>query len=964
MPSTALVPTLAVINGNVTADQRVPGALVDTNYASLRNTINDLLVALRTSIRDDNTLVDHLVRLRNLHPEVLDYIRANGGSGGGGGGSLGLSVKAEAFGAVGDGTTDDTDAIQACIDAVHTQGGGVVYFPAGTYLVRVAQTASATWKHCLRIYANITLRGESRESSTIKLKNSAGNYWSIFARALSTDTDMNDVGIYDLCIDQNNTNNAPAALSDLTSGGGARFVLVCYGGHRVTVRNCRFKDFKSINTLTFNGPVGLVYDIQVTGNLFEPGASASLNNDHSTIYTSAAEVTIAYNQFISPAKNTYGATTAIEVHGSNQVITGNVIKNYLLGMNVTGVATASDNVSVRGNVIDGCRYGIQLWSWFSGGNLTLPALTNCTVAGNVIRIDRDAWTVSLQVSFGIGFDTVGTAPVRGLKIDGNFIYFEVTAVGISQDNLCAGIMTLRGLGGALGGVGYDEAFDITNNTIINAIGAGIDLRTPCHGLRCIGNTVVNCGRSTYGALAAAFRSGILIFPTLHQAWEISNNLLIDDQATVTMVQGVTIGTAQAVECRMKGNTWRCPNKVNGVNYPIIATGVAGAGWYVTQEFDSYSVSFGFAGQFKPGSQAIDLATGTKYTQVIAPQGATYVAETPTSYPATQAAIGAAAGTGALETFADCRYTAGNWIIGGTLSGILWANGPAGTQRGFRFATAGSQRALLTVDGAEGGADAGANIGLATYTDGAVFIDWAVYITRKAGGTVQINRPLQINSGLSPFQTILAASSTLTHTQSWVNYTGTGGDVFTAPSAAAIGASRPWFQWVKNRGTGVLLYRRAGADTIDGNTADVEIQPGDAVLFIANGSSDILIASRAMGDQRVFTRVLRGVNLNSGATDVGTISRLPTSYRVRRVTVKNASISLTTATFSLRNAAGGGGTAIVAAAGLAALTTASKVTEPAIASTDVFVATTLTIRNDTAQGAAATADFIIEIEDMR
>lgn len=39
------------------------------------------------------------------------------------------------FGAQGDGTTDDTSAIQAASDAVYNSGGGVVYFPPGVYMV-------------------------------------------------------------------------------------------------------------------------------------------------------------------------------------------------------------------------------------------------------------------------------------------------------------------------------------------------------------------------------------------------------------------------------------------------------------------------------------------------------------------------------------------------------------------------------------------------------------------------------------------------------------------------------------------------------------------------------------------------------------------------------------------------------------------------------------------------------------
>ena len=58
------------------------------------------------------------------------------------------------YGATGDGATDDTVSIQATIDSVNSDGGGVVFFPIGVYII------SST----LILYSNITLKGISGQS--------------------------------------------------------------------------------------------------------------------------------------------------------------------------------------------------------------------------------------------------------------------------------------------------------------------------------------------------------------------------------------------------------------------------------------------------------------------------------------------------------------------------------------------------------------------------------------------------------------------------------------------------------------------------------------------------------------------------------------------------------------------------------------------------------------------------------
>lgn len=129
-----------------------------------------------------------------------------------------------------------------------------------------------------------------------------------------------------------------------------------------------------------------------------------------------------------------------------------------------------------------------------------------------------------------------------------------------------------------------------------------------------------------------------------------------------------------------------------------------------------------------------------------------------------------------------------------------------------------------------------------------------------------------------------------------------------------------------------------------------------------GFSPALFASRTLVRSRFYTAT--AVNVNSAAADVASFTGLPAKYRVVRLMGYNASIDLTTATIDLRTAAAGAGTAIISAAALSALTTSSKFVDVALTVTDATqTASTLTLRNVTAQGSTATASFVLELLEV-
>lgn len=106
------------------------------------------------------------------------------------------------YGAVGDGVTNDTEAIQQAIDEVHANGGGTVYIPNGTYIVSGNGIAS---DGAIEVKSNVTLTGEGMGDTIIKLEDGSSDKVTGIIRTPSGEVTEN-VTISNLSIDGNQDN--------------------------------------------------------------------------------------------------------------------------------------------------------------------------------------------------------------------------------------------------------------------------------------------------------------------------------------------------------------------------------------------------------------------------------------------------------------------------------------------------------------------------------------------------------------------------------------------------------------------------------------------------------------------------------------------------------------------------------------------------------------------------------------
>ncbi len=364
-----------------------------------------------------------------------------------------INVNVLSYGAKGDGVTDDTAAIQNASTAV-AKGGGLLYFPAGTYMINPARG------HVV-LGSNMTVEGPG----VIKVEPNIGNFQYVMGPNPVWET-ISNVTIENITVDENVLNNP----STVTAASEPQVIVLGFAFTNLTLSGVTFDSSGT-------------WAVKVTDKLTMKNSRITFQNrtqnpwyDNSAIYLAASHSTCSITGNTFEGTNT-SANTAIEVHNTqNCTISGNRFDSYRVavlpfdtysltftGNTITRAnqaiyiygSTIAEGITISNNTISvnnldrqsNAAWAIALW-WCSSCT-PVPSFSNITITDNNISFQREVReNVAASGTYAIGImpagsvdyvtisgNTITNAPIRGITIGNNFRSNTVSNVVVENNTL-------------------------------------------------------------------------------------------------------------------------------------------------------------------------------------------------------------------------------------------------------------------------------------------------------------------------------------------------------------------------------------------------------------------------------------------------------------------------------------------------------------------------------------------------
>lgn len=252
-----------------------------------------------------------------------------------------------AFGAIGDGVTDDAPAIQRAIDATAQAGGGVVTLDPGTYLLRYRPSDDGDGGSALTLRSGVTLEGTDRARCILKLADAQLGPGS-YARIIASKGEISRAVLRGFTID-----GSRQGQGQFRDGFGGAAVLLGWKGRcfDVTVENLTVHDAVGQGIMLQGSIESVSRNLRIANNLVERTSFIGIQcSQFDGVEIVGNRINDCYDNAIDVyGDDTAGHSTVATSHRAT--ITDNQIRGCSIGV---FLETVADCVAAR-NVIADCR---------------------------------------------------------------------------------------------------------------------------------------------------------------------------------------------------------------------------------------------------------------------------------------------------------------------------------------------------------------------------------------------------------------------------------------------------------------------------------------------------------------------------------------------------------------------------------------------------------------------------------
>lgn len=365
-------------------------------------------------------------------------------------------VSVKDFGAVGNGVADDTAAIQAAIDAVNAAGGGVVYFPAGTYA-------------CANLWPkdNVTLQGASKLST--KLINNSPDYSIITTWRLAPGSVQPAVGIYASTAPRTSNFNVFDMLLDgqynINPDGGDdnhQHGIYLFKTTNCSVVNCQLQNIWYVGVevyydcfdvtvqqnsfyhvgdkVTIVAPTGLYYGIGLDNGVTRCSATSNYFDDCGHAFNSIVDFLHGEDCVIE--SNSFGTLKGLFLthrNGGKRLIVKNNVGNEC-GSSFIAITADSGQQAGGGYCENPTIVGNQCNDFNTSNGAAVAGITVTANGHKIVRGNRVRHAVTAAVRGCIGLNMNGPAPsgscssqVEENYFDGDFPNYEAIRFNAETD---------------------------------------------------------------------------------------------------------------------------------------------------------------------------------------------------------------------------------------------------------------------------------------------------------------------------------------------------------------------------------------------------------------------------------------------------------------------------------------------------------------------------------------------------